>query len=58
MSQEDLMEAVRIPGEPCMGSLTGIYLVEILGERCLATLTRLSDYLYNGSFGANISNRK
>jgi hypothetical protein len=52
------MEAVRIPGEPCMGFLTGIYLVEILGERCLATLTRLSDYLYNGSFGANISNRK
>jgi len=29
----------------CMGCLTGVYPVEIPGEKCIATQTKLSEYL-------------
>ena len=46
VSHEGLVEAVGIPKENlCMGCLTGIYPVEIPGEKCLAAQTKLSEYL-------------
>jgi amidophosphoribosyltransferase len=46
VSHKGLVEAIGIPAENlCMGCLTGIYPVEIPGEKCLATQTKLSAYL-------------
>lgn len=46
VSHEGLVDAVGIPKENlCMGCLTGLYPVEIPGEKCLAEQTRLSEYL-------------
>jgi len=46
VSHEGLVEAVGIPKENlCMGCLTGIYPVEIPGEKCLAAQTKLSEYI-------------
>jgi len=46
VSHEGLVNAVGIPKEDlCMGCLTGLYPVEIPGEKCLAAQTRLSEYL-------------
>jgi amidophosphoribosyltransferase len=46
VSHKGLIEAIGIPAENlCMGCLTGVYPVEIPGEKCLATQTKLSAYL-------------
>ncbi len=46
VSHEGLVDAVGIPKENlCMGCLTGLYPVQIPGEKCLAEQTRLSEYL-------------
>ena len=46
VSHEGLVDAVGIPKENlCMGCLTGLYPVEIPGEKCVAEQTRLSEYL-------------
>jgi amidophosphoribosyltransferase len=46
VSHKGLVEAVGIPKENlCMGCLTGIYPVEIPGEKCMAAQTKLSEYL-------------
>jgi amidophosphoribosyltransferase len=46
VSHKGLVDAVGIPKEDlCMGCLTGLYPVEIPGEKCLAAQTRLSEYL-------------
>jgi amidophosphoribosyltransferase len=46
VSHEGLVEAIGIPKEHlCMGCLTGVYPVEIPGEKCVATQTKLSEYL-------------
>jgi amidophosphoribosyltransferase len=46
VSHEGLVEAVGIPKENlCMGCLTGIYPVEIPGEKCMAAQTKLSEYI-------------
>ena len=46
VSHEGLVDAVGIPRENlCMGCLTGLYPVQIPGERCLAEQTKLSEYL-------------
>lgn len=46
VSHEGLVDAVGIPKENlCMGCLTGLYPVEIPGERCLPEQTKLSEYL-------------
>ena len=46
VSHEGLVDAVGIPKENlCMGCLTGLYPVEIPGEKCLAEQTRLSEYI-------------
>ncbi len=49
VSHEGLVDAVGIPKENlCMGCLTGLYPVEIPGEKCMAEQTRLSEYLDEG----------
>lgn len=46
VSHEGLVAAIGIPKENlCMGCLTGIYPLEIPGEKCVATQTKLSEYL-------------
>jgi amidophosphoribosyltransferase len=46
VSHEGLVDAVGIPKENlCMGCLTGLYPVEIPGEKCMAAQSRLSEYL-------------
>ncbi len=46
VSHKGLVEAIGIPKEKlCMGCLTGIYPVEIPGEKCIATQTKLTEYL-------------
>jgi amidophosphoribosyltransferase len=46
VSHEGLVDAVGIPKENlCMGCLTGLYPVQIPGEKCLAEQTRLSEYI-------------
>jgi amidophosphoribosyltransferase len=46
VSHKGLVDAVGIPKEDlCMGCLTGLYPVEIPGEKCLAAQTRLSEYV-------------
>jgi len=46
VSHEGLVDAVGIPKENlCMGCLTGLYPVQIPGEKCVAEQTRLSEYL-------------
>ncbi len=46
VSHRGLVEAIGIPEENlCMGCLTGVYPVEIPGEKCIATQTKLSEYL-------------
>jgi amidophosphoribosyltransferase len=46
VSHKGLVDAVGIPKENlCMGCLTGLYPVEIPGEKCMAAQTRLSEYL-------------
>ncbi|GAB6265631.1 MAG: amidophosphoribosyltransferase [Methanothrix soehngenii] len=50
VSHEGLVDAVGIPKENlCMGCLTGLYPVQIPGEKCLAEQTRLSEYLDSDS---------
>ena len=46
VSHKGLVQAIGIPEENfCMGCLTGIYPVEIPGEKCIATQTKLSEYI-------------
>jgi amidophosphoribosyltransferase len=46
VSHKGLVEAIGIPeGHLCMGCLTGVYPVEIPGEKCIATQTKLTEYL-------------
>jgi len=46
VSHEGLVEAIGIPAENlCMGCLTGVYPVEIPGEKCATAQTKLSEYL-------------
>lgn len=46
VSHKGLVEAIGIPEENlCMGCLTGIYPVEIPGEKCIGTQTKLSEYI-------------
>ena len=46
VSHKGLVEAIGIPEENlCMGCLTGVYPVEIPGEKCIACQTKLSEYL-------------
>ena len=46
VSHEGLVDAVGIPKENlCMGCLTGLYPVQIPGEKCVAEQTRLSEYI-------------
>jgi amidophosphoribosyltransferase len=46
VSHEGLVEAIGIPKEHlCMGCLTGVYPLEIPGEKCVATQTKLTEYL-------------
>ncbi len=46
VSHEGLVEAIGIPKEHlCMGCLTGVYPLEIPGEKCIATQTKLSEYI-------------
>ncbi len=46
VSHEGLVAAIGIPKEHlCMGCLTGVYPVEIPGEKCVATQTKLTEYL-------------
>jgi amidophosphoribosyltransferase len=46
VSHAGLVEAIGIPAENlCMGCLTGIYPVEIPGEKCATAQTKLSEYL-------------
>jgi len=46
VSLKGLVDAVGIPKENlCMGCLTGLYPVEIPGEKCLAAQTKLSEYI-------------
>ncbi|HOV81119.1 MAG TPA: amidophosphoribosyltransferase [Methanothrix sp.] len=46
VSHEGLVDAVGIRRENlCMGCLTGLYPVEIPGEKCLSAQTRLSEYI-------------
>jgi amidophosphoribosyltransferase len=46
VSHKGLVEAIGIPAENlCMGCLTGVYPLEIPGEKCIATQTKLSEYL-------------
>jgi amidophosphoribosyltransferase len=46
VSHKGLVEAIGIPADNlCMGCLTGIYPLEIPGEKCIATQTKLSEYL-------------
>jgi len=45
VSHEGLVRAIGIPANHlCMGCLTGIYPVEIPGEKCLAAQTTLAEY--------------
>jgi amidophosphoribosyltransferase len=45
VSHEGLVEAIGIPAENlCMGCLTGVYPVEIPGEKCATAQTKLSEY--------------
>jgi len=46
VSHDGLVDAVGLPKESlCMGCLTGLYPVEIPGEKCLVEQTKLSEYL-------------
>lgn len=46
VSHEGLVEAIGLPKEHlCMGCLTGVYPLEIPGEKCIATQTKLTEYL-------------
>jgi amidophosphoribosyltransferase len=46
VSHEGLVAAIGIPKEHlCMGCLTGVYPLEIPGEKCVATQTKLSEYV-------------
>jgi len=46
VSLKGLVDAIGIREENlCMGCLTGVYPVEIPGEKCIATQTKLSEYL-------------
>jgi amidophosphoribosyltransferase len=46
VSLKGLVEAIGIREENlCMGCLTGVYPVEIPGEKCIATQTKLTEYL-------------
>lgn len=46
VSHKGLVDAIGIPAENlCMGCLTGVYPVEIPGEKCIATQTKLSEYI-------------
>jgi amidophosphoribosyltransferase len=46
VSHEGLVAAIGIPKEHlCMGCLTGVYPLEIPGEKCVATQTKLSEYI-------------
>lgn len=50
VSHRGLVDAVGIPKENlCMGCLTGMYPVEIPGEKCLAAQTKLSEYMVSAS---------
>lgn len=46
VSHRGLVEAIGLPEESlCMGCLTGVYPLEIPGEKCVSMQTRLSEYL-------------
>lgn len=46
VSHEGLVKAIGIPADHlCMGCLTGIYPLEIPGEKCVAAQTKLTEYL-------------
>jgi amidophosphoribosyltransferase len=46
VSHEGLVEAIGLPKEHlCMGCLTGVYPLEIPGEKCIAAQTKLTEYL-------------
>jgi amidophosphoribosyltransferase len=46
VSHEGLVKAIGIPADHlCMGCLTGVYPVEIPGERCAAAQTKLTEYI-------------
>lgn len=46
VSHEGLVEAIGLPKEHlCMGCLTGIYPLEIPGEKCVIAQTKLTEYL-------------
>ena len=46
VSHKGLVDAVGIAKENlCMGCLTGLYPVEIPGEKCMAAQTKLSEYI-------------
>jgi amidophosphoribosyltransferase len=46
VSHKGLVEAIGIPKEHlCMGCLTGMYPLEIPGEKCVAAQTKLTEYL-------------
>jgi amidophosphoribosyltransferase len=45
VSHEGLVKAIGIPeGQLCMGCLTGVYPVEIPGERCVMAQTKITQY--------------
>jgi amidophosphoribosyltransferase len=45
VSQEGLVKAIGLPREHfCMGCLTGVYPLEIPGERCLMDQKKLTEY--------------
>jgi amidophosphoribosyltransferase len=45
VSHQGLVEAIGIPPENlCMGCITGVYPVEIPGEKCIASQTRLGEF--------------
>ncbi len=46
VSHEGLVKAIGIPeNHLCMGCLTGVYPLEIPGEKCMAEQTKLTEYL-------------
>ena len=46
VSHEGLIKAIGLPEEHlCMGCLTGVYPLEIPGEKCIMAQTKLTEYL-------------
>jgi amidophosphoribosyltransferase len=46
VSHEGLVKAIGLPKDHlCMGCLTGVYPLEIPGEKCIAAQTKLTEYL-------------